>query len=29
VRAGGNGAYFANAGENAHAVGSLTPIIDG
>ena len=26
---GGAGAYFANAGEDLHAVGSLAPIIDG
>jgi hypothetical protein len=26
---GGNGAYFANAGDDLHAVGSLAPIIDG
>jgi hypothetical protein len=26
---GGSGAYFANAGEDVHAVGSLAPIIDG
>ena len=26
---GGNGAYFANAGEDVHAVGSLAPIADG
>jgi hypothetical protein len=26
---GGKGAYFANAGEDLHAVGSLAPIIDG
>lgn len=26
---GGAGAYFANAGEDVHAVGSLAPIIDG
>jgi hypothetical protein len=26
---GGKGAYFANAGEDVHAVGSLAPIIEG
>jgi hypothetical protein len=26
---GGNGACFASAGEDVHAVGTLTPIIDG
>jgi hypothetical protein len=26
---GSDGAYFANAGEDLHAVGSLAPIIDG
>ena len=26
---GGNGAYFANYGDDVHAVGSLAPIIDG
>lgn len=26
---GGDGAYFANAGEDVHAVGSLAPIVDG
>jgi hypothetical protein len=26
---GGNGAYFANHGEDLHAVGSLAPIVDG
>jgi hypothetical protein len=26
---GGNGAYFANAGEELHAVGSLAPIVEG
>ena len=26
---GGAGAYFANAGDDVHAVGSLAPIIDG
>jgi hypothetical protein len=26
---GGNGAYFANAGDDLHAVGTLAPIIDG
>jgi hypothetical protein len=26
---GGNGVYFANAGEDLHAVGSLAPILDG
>jgi hypothetical protein len=26
---GGKGAYFANYGEDVHAVGSLAPIIDG
>ena len=26
---GGNGAFFANAGDDLHAVGSLAPIIDG
>jgi hypothetical protein len=26
---GGSGAYFANAGEDVHAVGTLAPIIDG
>ena len=26
---GGDGAYFANAGEDVHAVGSLAPIMDG
>jgi hypothetical protein len=26
---GGNGAYFANAGEDLHAVGSLAPIVEG
>src|SRR5215207_2761365 len=26
---GGSGAYFANAGEDLHAVGSLAPIVDG
>ena len=26
---GGSGAYFANAGDDLHAVGSLAPIIDG
>lgn len=26
---GGDGAYFANAGEDVHAVGSMAPIIDG
>ena len=26
---GGAGIYFANAGDDVHAVGSLTPIVDG
>jgi hypothetical protein len=26
---GGDGAYFANAGDDLHAVGSLAPIVDG
>jgi hypothetical protein len=26
---GGSGAYFANAGEDVHAVGSLAPIVEG
>jgi hypothetical protein len=26
---GGNGAYFANAGEDVHAVGSLHPLVRG
>jgi hypothetical protein len=26
---GGDGAYFANAGNDVHAVGSLAPIVDG
>ena len=26
---GGRGAYFANAGDDVHAVGSLAPMIDG
>ena len=26
---GGDGVYFANAGDDVHAVGSLTPIFDG
>lgn len=26
---GGAGAYFANVGEDVHAVGSLAPIVDG
>jgi hypothetical protein len=26
---GGTGAYFANAGDDVHAVGTLAPIIDG
>ncbi len=26
---GGDGAYFASAGEDVHAVGSLAPIMDG
>jgi hypothetical protein len=26
---GGDGAYFANAGDGAHAVGTLAPIIEG
>ena len=26
---GGDGVYFANAGDDLHAVGSLTPIFDG
>ncbi len=26
---GGDGAYFANAGDDVHAVGALAPIIDG
>jgi hypothetical protein len=26
---GGTGAYFANAGEDVHAVGSLAPVVDG